>query len=169
MLRASVGIRAATFRGQWASRITEMKLIRGRVNAFIRGPYMLGAVAVAMIVVARAAWSAAVAPSLPGWDWLRHRNSVLIVYPSAWCGCGLNLVLDAAKEERVDAIVVTDASSSAITRIRSYQPGVHIVVSKAEVRHLGGSEFMPSFLRVQYGVVTRRAVGAIPQSVQFME
>lgn len=96
-----------------ASRRLRRAVLGERLSRLLNSPILFIALLLATVALG-AKWyqleASLRAPSIPGWSWSQHPNSLLVYYPQTDCGCGPGAatVLKQAQTHHLEAIVVTD-------------------------------------------------------------
>lgn len=87
--------------------------IKRRLSQWMNSPFLFVVLSLATVALG-VKWymleASLQAPTIPGWSWASHPNTLLIYYPHTDCGCGPGLmtVLTQAQSHHLDVLVMSD-------------------------------------------------------------
>lgn len=139
---------------------------KDRLSLLINSPFLfivLSLATVALGVKWYAVQASLKAPSISGWRWEQHPNSLLIYYPHTDCGCGPGLlpVLAEARNSRLDTLVITDVQGSDLVPVNKAvsDEDANLAYANAEKLRSLSSSTNAVLVRIRNGRILRRAAG----------
>jgi len=112
------------------------------------------------------------APVLPGYDWAKHPDALLLSYPPNDCGCApVADLVSLGLHHGLDVVAVADAPSSMLDALKkdklpANRLSVITNVSPAVIKSLDVHD-KPIAWRIHNGRVVRRSLGGIPSDAFF--
>jgi hypothetical protein len=134
-------------------------IIFGRLRLFLKGPRFFVASVLALFLVFYVGRIVLCAPQANGWSWLKHKNSLLVVYPKSDCGCGLLPIIDNARRHGLEPVIMTNASGVDADRLQKRFVTARVISNCDEhmIKSLSNVGKDLSLYHVRYGVIVRQS------------